>query len=253
MLIDNSKRFKFFHALEVAVCVLITMLFFGALVGVVGLASVAGKWQWSEWPRWFSIITMSVGTIVSTVIYFNVKESAVPFGKWLMEIEAGTIVFDQKTGKIEGVLTQNVGLFKDHFVFGERYLFLKITEVCDAAITVHPITSNPKVRNITCHLVLRIRGQDEKNLQKVFDFVNSYNMWRVGNTDYLGRSIVIWTDPIQSLLCDFVNTCSSELSDLYNPWKEDRQDKFGRLVHTYFDPFLDESGIEIKGCSFSVS
>lgn len=96
MLIDNSKRFKFFHALEVAVCVLITMLFFGALVGVVGLASVAGKWQWSEWPRWFSIITMSVGTIVSTVIYFNVKESAVPFGKWLMEIEAGTIVFDQK-------------------------------------------------------------------------------------------------------------------------------------------------------------
>lgn len=261
MLQENSqkiRRYQIREAFNMAVLVasivsIIALFFVGMSVAMNYFVPIMG---WHILLVRSAIIAPSVVGTITIIVFLGGLGQDIPTGDWLTEVEAGTIILDKENRKVVEVQNEDVILTRSHPIFNERYQSLTINERQCVSVTVHPMTGNPKVRNITCKLILKVKEMSCENLQVLFDFLHLHEMWRVGRdygSKYLGKTEVVWEDPVQSMLYDFCNAHSRELSELFNPMRKEQQEQFQKLVHVYFDPLLANSGLEIKSCSFLVS
>ena len=199
--------------------------------------------------------TAVVLAVISGVAFLFAIKKNIPTGDWLAEIRAGTIILDDETKKVVEVRNEDVVLIKNHPYFGVRYQFLCISNEQSIQVSVHPLTENPKVRDITCVLDLKIEANSCSGLQTLFDYLRLNDVWEVRVYEEfrsLVKGEIVWDTPAKSMLHDFCNAHSRSLSELFNPFRKEQQEEFKRLVHTYFDPLLAQSGIKIESCQFRV-
>jgi hypothetical protein len=145
----------------------------------------------------------------------------------------------------EGQKTRVMKIFeKDEFFMRKDKIFFKPLEMIDipvigtARITVHPITENPKIRNISC-CVKVIANREIAVLQQLID------VWGIENTSS-------WEKKIQSFLYDFAEKFSIQLGKFFNPMNNEQQEEFERMVHDFFDGKILSAGLVIKSASFDI-
>lgn len=260
MLQENSQKIRWYRVWEAFNEAMVAAFIFvvGALF-VTGLLAVLNYFDPIVGMRLLLLRSVFISSIVIGVVaviaFLCGRTMDVPTGDWLAKVRAGTIVLDKETRKVVEVQVEDVVLLKNHPIFGERYQFLVLDDKQGFSTTVHPVTENPKVRDITCRLVLKIKERSCQNLQALFDFLHLHKMWKVGRDSgftHLGETEVVWETPAVSMLYDFCNAHSRELSDLFNPLRKDQVERFESMVHDYFDPLLAHSGVEIESCEFLV-
>ena len=262
MLKDNSRKLILFRSLELLIAGVTPVIISGLVLVffmIIGFCTgPLGTYSKSNFPVLvFSLIIMGAGVFVGVVCFLCALPEVAPIEKWLKEVPRGTIVFNQQTKKIEEVLDEDIGLFKTHPVFGSGYRLLSISDIENISFTVHAVTSNPKVRHVTCSLELEIRGRDIETLQAVFDFLGTNEMFKLGRPgrydyDVYRENEIVWETSVMSLLYDFCNFHSRELSELFNPLKKEQRIRFEEMVHLFFDPLLSQSGIQVRNCWFSI-
>lgn len=248
MLQDNNKKILWYRIREAATIGSSLFLVFGPTF--LFCATIIYGCERRYPIELFSAASCVVVAIVIVGFLLALSDS-VPTGKWLIEVQGGTIVLDKETNKIVEVQNKNVVLRKSHPIFNEKYQFLTINPSQEIGITIHQLKEK-KVNNIHCRLTLKIKEVNCQGFQVLFDFLVRKKMWRVDSVDG-GKTEIIWQRPVRGMLYDFCNTHSFQLSELFNPMREEQQERFEIIMHSYFDPLLDESGIEITSCRFSVN
>ncbi len=102
--------------------------------------------------------------------------------------------------------------------------------------SLHPITNNPKVRDLNYSVTIELEGTSEAALL----WTKSMESSRADN----GR---VW---LKYHLNEFSETYSRELSVLYNPLDANQQTAFRALLETFMQPRLQNTGARITESRF---
>lgn len=106
-----------------------------------------------------------------------------------------------------------------------------------STMTAHPITENPKVREI--HYTINVGpGNDLASLERL----RQSGLWN--------RS---WETLVRRHLFDFNEQRSRELAVFSNPLRDEQQDGFEKLVHRYLATHLAPLGLEVRQARFDLN
>ncbi len=222
------------------------------IVIVVCFCRLTAGWSNGSWTdegiQGFSVFIGFIGFLFFSLNYWS-DECHI----FVTKLRAGTVIYSKITQKVEEVLDKVTYLRDTHPVLGESYLVTRIAESGSLRIVAHPVTSNPKVRDIICQLQLKVMEETVAGFQRVIHFAGEDKFGRA----YLSQpsyceSGLGWGDAVKSLLYDFIEVHSRDLAELYNPLNKEHQERFARLVHGFFDQRLAESGLTIESCTFSL-
>jgi hypothetical protein len=170
---------------------------------------------------------------------------------FVIRLNAGTIIYDEVAGSIRELLDKDTFFRDKNPVFNkDNYRIISVaSNNYDQTLTVHPVTANPKVRDITCSLSLGLIEETITGFGQVIKFIG---LTKIGSDWYSNRQRFNWDVFTKSLLYDFAEACSKELAELYNPLNEEQQERFKKLIQGFVKPRLVGSGLKIDSCSFSI-
>lgn len=110
-------------------------------------------------------------------------------------------------------------------------------EIVKVGMRASPITENPKVRELRYTVeVSSILGPE-------------------GIKDYYEEIIAKKDTPkeyLQRLLYDFNERYSSELSEFWNPLRNEQQHAFSEMVRSFLQPHLEKAGLRFENASFQL-
>lgn len=99
---------------------------------------------------------------------------------------------------------------------------------------LHPITENPKVRDLHYDVVTELAGTDQTALQAAYD------RWHGGH----------WSQEVERILYDINELRSRELSVFFNPLDPDQQERFRAVIEEDLVPRIAPLGLKVSHVSF---
>lgn len=172
-------------------------------------------------------------------------------GFWMFW-RSGAHVFE-KDGSLVTVVPDGKALWGGSKLANGRHVaYLSDKYKLYVSMKVQPITANPKVRELNYSVELAISNNAESMSLYVARFgAPSLKMFSQGTYQLYFESGEI-EKHVQSLLYEFNEYHSKELSKFYNPFDENQQQEFGRLLRTYVEKDAASFGLEIRRARFTL-
>ncbi len=169
---------------------------------------------------------------------------------FVTRLENGIIIYDKAKGNLRviRVLDRVIFVRDNHPFLSDLFKLFVMYERHGGEVTVHPVTANPKVRDITCYLCLKVEAMTVENLNRVIRFVGFDHL----GFAYSWSESADLSDVARSLLYDFAEAYSRDLGTLFNPLNEDQQARFKEWLTAFVNPKLAGSGLVVDSCSFSI-
>ncbi|MDO8655541.1 MAG: hypothetical protein Q7R48_04020 [bacterium] len=189
--------------------------------------------------------------LTATIVVASVASMIFSPGVWLF-YRSGAHVFE-KDGRLVTVVPDGQALWGwSQLTKGREIAYLSDKYKLYVGMKVQPITANPKVRELAYTVELAISNNAESMSLYVARFgAPSLKMLSQGTHQLYFESEEIGKH-VQSLLYEFNEYHSKELSKFYNPFDEKQQQEFGQLLRTYVEKDAARFGLEIREARFSL-
>lgn len=178
---------------------------------------------------------MSIGTLLIIVVFLLVMlfMSHVFLTK---TVSTGDVLIKRKNKEVIEILKE----IKHFWIWElkEYDIFLPFTP--SAAMETHPITANPKVRQMKYRISTKV-SDSIASMQLFYSFQKEKKGW--------------WEQSkfLKRMLFNFNEEHSKDLAELFNPLEPTQQEKFTALVKGYLNPKLALVGLEVKETEFSLN
>jgi len=164
------------------------------------------------------------------------------YGLGLKEVKAGSLLVDTSRALDSQVVTiyrENQHIFDGDGRLCEPYRIVETDSMqTTAGIIVHPITDNPKVRDLRCQVEIALPPLDDRS------------DWNSMLVELNGDEPATYA---KRLMYEFAEKRSRELSQFYNPLDDGQQQKFRFMVEDDLTHPLLQAGLGFKTARFDLN